>query len=335
MLGTNFVSRTAVGPDGALYIASVDAGDGKLYKSVDGGVTFPVSSTPGMLNDWWQSLEVAPNDPSRLYLSGYRAPAGLPRQDLLLRSDDGGLSWNPLPVSSFTVTESSSLEIAAISKVDSAIVFVRVLREDNLAASAIYRSTDAGQTWTRVLGKGDTISLLCRANGELVAATQSLGAVRSTDNGTTWQDLVAPPHINCLVENASGEVWACTQNYAVAPLPSDEAGIMKSTDLVTWTKVLRYEELQAPVDCPVGTTQRDVCDVQWCALCSQMGCDPKRDCSAGPGDAGIDAPSTSEPPGHGGCCDSRTASRGTGLLVVGVVVALWRRRRRIAHELPS
>jgi hypothetical protein len=64
--GRKFVSVTAQGPDGRLYHATSDTpsagnpGDSNIYRSEDDGVTWPVSSMPGVLNDWWQSLEVAP-----------------------------------------------------------------------------------------------------------------------------------------------------------------------------------------------------------------------------------------------------------------------------------
>ena len=79
-------------------------------------------------------------------------------------------------------------------------------------------------------------------------------------------------------ENAAGEVWACTQNYGVAGVPSDGFGIMKSTDLSTWTGVLKFQDIKAPVTCPAGTNQQDMCVAPfmgmpsiWCVLRVQLG----------------------------------------------------------------
>src|SRR6185436_20099424 len=77
-MGTKYTPAIAQGPDGKLYYAAVDTpvvgnpGDSNIYRSDDDGATWPVSAMPGMLNDWWQSLEVAPSNARRLYLAGYR-----------------------------------------------------------------------------------------------------------------------------------------------------------------------------------------------------------------------------------------------------------------------
>ena len=74
---------------------------------------------------------------------------------------------------------------------------------------------------------------------------------------------------------------------------------MKSTDLTTWTGVLKYEDIQAPVACAVGTVQNDQCierymDEQspWCCLVPQLGitstaidCTGARGCFAMPSTA--------------------------------------------------
>ena len=53
---------------------------------------------------------------------------------------------------------------------------------------------------------------------------------------------------------------------------------MKTTDLATWTGVLKYQDIQAPVACAAGTVQDDQCverymDMQspWCCLVPQLG----------------------------------------------------------------
>ena len=97
-----FFSIVTVGPDGALFAAAFDPADGNIYKSTDDGMTFPNPTMPGMLNDWWQSIEVAPSDPSRVYLTGYRfipnpdGDAGNIKQFVLVKSINGGISFSPM-----------------------------------------------------------------------------------------------------------------------------------------------------------------------------------------------------------------------------------------------
>ena len=70
--GMTFVSLVKLASTGTLYITASDQNDSKIYQSTDDGVTFPVSASPGLNNDWWDSLVFAPSDPMRVYLSGYR-----------------------------------------------------------------------------------------------------------------------------------------------------------------------------------------------------------------------------------------------------------------------
>ena len=88
--------------------------------------------------------------------------------------------------------------------------------------------------------------------------------------------LTNPPHVNCLVENAAGEVWACTQNFGSPAVMSDGAGIMKTTNLTTWTPVLEYQDIVGPAECAVGTLQqrsmrRDAQPSSWCGLKNLFG----------------------------------------------------------------
>ncbi|HWO19840.1 MAG TPA: sialidase family protein [Kofleriaceae bacterium] len=336
-INTTFVSTIAQSPDGKLYYGAAErsgatVGDSKIYRSTDDGMTWTASANqPGVPDDWWQSLEVAPSDANRLYLAGYRfvlVGSEMKKIFLLFRSEDGGQTWSALPTAQFVTMPLSTIEIAGISPTNPDLVFARVKLEDNALSDAIYRSTDKGQSWTRVLGKGGAIAFVVRKNGELVAATQALGAVRSSDNGTTWIDIPGAPHINCLAENSAGELWACTQNYGTLGTPSDGYGIMKTTTLASWQPVMKYQEMKGPVACTGGSVQKERCDTElWCGLCMQLGCDPgpthpecmiTRDMPAGGGS-------------DGGCCKvSGTPAPGAMLLVLGVGILLLRRppRRR-------
>jgi hypothetical protein len=346
-VGTTFPSAATEGPDHALYAAVAQAADAdhnipadfRIYKSTDDGVTFPPPATPPTTTvNWWQSLQVASSDPQRLYLTGFAyvpGPGGVgtTRQQLLFRSDNGGTSWIPLTIDTgvVTVTPNSLLDIVGIDKTDPNLVYMRVKLDVGLP-SDLYRSTDKGVTWAPIRHKdtligGFVVRAALNSNNkhDVVAATTDSAEI-SHDNGTTWTTLANAPHISCLVENAAGELWACTQNYGYSSVPSDDAGVMKTTDLTTWTKVLRYQDLKEAVSCATGTLQRDNCVATWCAVCAQLGCTPSPSygCVV-PGEA----PPAMPPESKGGCCDSG-GSGGAGALALALSVGmvLWRPRRR-------
>jgi hypothetical protein len=351
--GMTFVSKVEEGPDGALYYAAADPNDSKIYKSTDNGVTFPTSAAPGMNNDWWQSIMIAPSAASRVYLTGYRLQGGNPKEFLLFQSANGGTSFTPMAMTGITPTSANStIDLVGISPTDPDTLYVKVTLETGTMGDSIYRSTDAGTSWTKILTKSSRFGLafLARQDGTCVAGTRELGAWKSTDcaaAGTpTWTDLTTAPHIGCLYQNSTGEVWACTQNYASPQLgiTSDEFGIMKSTDLVTWTGMLQYRDIQAPVSCPAGTVQEDQCvqrymdqQSQWCCLVPQLGitstaidCNGPLQCFGmvvdGPPDAGG---TVVKPPPS--CCDAGGGSNALVALLAGSFL-LVRRRRPIARR---
>ena len=182
---------------------------------------------------------------------------------LLARSDDGGSSFAAqmkygLPAA----TNRSELKIVGIDAADPDIVYAKLVEA---GGETLYVSKDAAVTWTKILDEPDAIAFVARKSGEIVAGTKLSGSRRSLDHGTTWTDLANAPHIGCLTEDAAGLVWACTQNYAQAmmmgmpAIPADGFGMMTTTDLATWTGVMRYQDIADPVSCPSGTAQHDQC----------------------------------------------------------------------------
>ena len=336
--GTDFVSTTTLGPDGAVYYAAADPpdlmtsdpGDSNIYKSVNDGATFPTTAMPGMINDWWQSLEVAPSDPLRVYLTGYRLN-GSTKTFLMFKSANGGTSYTAMSQTGIVTATNSTIEIAGISKIDPQELYIRVTLENNNIGDGIYRSINGGASWTHILSKDAGIAFVVRSNGDLVAGTQTVGSFVSHDKGATWVPLTGAPHINCLVENAAHEVWACTQNFGSPGVPPDDAGIMKTTDLATWTKVLRYQDIQGPVECAAGTAQHDDCLPMWCGLKNLLGitadptsCPPM---TTGDDTVGGDGTGTKDPKG---CCDASGEGGPTALAIsslVGMVLLRTRRRR--------
>ena len=354
-----FVSQDELGPSAALHYAAADPNDAKIYTSTNDGMSFPTMAAPGMANDWWDSMIVAPSNPMRIYLTGYRLASGQPKAFLFFKSNDGGATFTAMSIDGIATTNSSTVDIVSVDAVNPDVVYAHVSFETSAGGDSIYKSTTGGGTaaqtgqWTKILSMNDPFGLvfLIRSNGDLVAATQTLGAVKSTvgaacTNTTTcaWQDLPSPPHINCLVNNpatlaTTHEVWACTHNYDSPGVSGDGYGIMKTTDLVTWTPVLRYQDIAGPVDCPVGTVQHDQCVESymakpsvWCCLEAQLGitapfdCTGARDCGIQP-DSPIDAGNTMVKPPKG-CCSTGGSGAGFMLLALGTGVMLWRRRKR-------
>lgn len=366
--GSGFVSATTLGPgpgsNGTLYYGASVATDVppnfKIYRSTDDGVSFPAPTQPDPTTDtnvWWESITVAPSNDQIVYLSGFRyipvstGSTEMKRDHLLYRSDNGGASWNDLsPAQGFPVVaqsqssplmQNSLIHIVAVASDDPKHLYARVAYIDNMTTDGLYVSTDSGVTWALILTQPDRfLTFVARAakntggNHDLLTATAKFGTQISHDDGKTWQALAGAPHINCLSENAAGELWACTQNYGVGQTQSDDAGIMKSTDLSAWTKVLRYQDLVGPVTgtpdaaCAATSTQQKTCNQSalWCGVCAQLGCTPAASYAC-PSTAS-EAPVTPTPSSKAGCCDTGSSDGGPVALALSVATLVLRPRRR-------
>lgn len=322
------VAALAFGSDGALYVAANDDAESRIYRSTDEGKTFPQVSVavPEFKDyDFWTSIEVAPSDPTRVYLAGVRFSSTQPRVYLLYRSTDAGKNFTAMTLPAFTPTMDSEIYLAGVSRTNPQVLYVRV----TLVAGndVIYRSADGGATWspTPVLAKPDSLrAFVIRRNGDILAGTPTQGAFKSTD-GINFTPLAGAPHLGCLSERADGVLFGCTQNYGTG---GDNAGIMKSSDGVAWTPVLRYQDIAGPQSCAAGTLQKDSCEISvWCGMREQLGISSTViDCPLiipdGMPDGGMQPGSSG-----GGCCDTGHSSPSLLLCGLTALVLAWRKRR--------
>lgn len=202
--GMTFVTRVERGGDGTYYFAASDPNDTKIYKSTDDGMTFPTSvAMPGPQDQWWQSLIVARSNPQIVYLSGYRLPKqctsnsqnpGQPCMDnsmcvetapdagaceaqkvlLLYKSVDGGTSFSPLPITDFTPSsQNSSLDLVGTDPANADIVYARLTLETATSGDSIYKSTNGGTSWTKILTKASNIGGLSFSSATTVRASRA------------------------------------------------------------------------------------------------------------------------------------------------------------------
>ena len=327
-----FVSTEAVGPNSVVIAAMSDLTtppDSGIYLSTDDGLTFPTHTDPGIAGDWWQSLELAPSNPMRVYLTGYRLDSGNNKTLLMFRSDDGAQSFTPVTTSTFVFGGTSVLEIAAISPTNPDIVFARVTftaNGDTSIGDTFYRSIDGGMSWTNVLTLTDTApAFVYRANGDVIAGTGSSGQWKSTDGGMTFTQQATSPQYRCLSEDASGELWDCASD-----LSPDFGTLGKSPDGITWTPVLTFAQINGPVMCPSTTVQYQSCQASlWCGLVEQYGITSTViNCSTTVDAGPVDAMQVVHPPGGSGCCDVNNEPVGAAMMSMLTLGLLTLRRRK-------
>jgi photosystem II stability/assembly factor-like uncharacterized protein len=189
---------------GVLYVATADAG---LFKSTDAGVTLQPIDQGFTSRNFARISEAG----EHLYTgTGMEEDAGA-----VFSSSDGGLHWE-------RVNEPSRLDNASV------IAVVRGAGQTLLASTgaALFRSTDAGQTWTRLKNPiaASKITALTVAGSVILAGTSS-GVFRSENDGLIWHSTVSTREpVRFLIQTS-------TSTYAVLKqdlLASEDSG-------ATWT----------------------------------------------------------------------------------------------------
>ncbi len=123
----------AAGPTGIIMVGSDLSG---YYRSTDNGQTWqPIGKKEGLNTTHAISIGFDPNN-SNLVLAG--------TDEGIYKSSDGGLSFSSQPLSSGYITD------IKFAKSNSAIVYASYHPAHNVAVASIYKSTDHGDTWTKI-----------------------------------------------------------------------------------------------------------------------------------------------------------------------------------------
>jgi hypothetical protein len=313
--------------NGEVWVATAESGrPNDVYRSTDGGHTFaPVGMQSPTI--WWKSVKAAASDPRRVYISGYQvagtAPDGgaMPPTAHVLRSDDAGGAWTPSPLTGVAFGTTPIVYVSAVDPTHPDRLFLTSLAANPPSGDRVYRSVDAGASWTEVLATTDPVrDVVIRADGSVLVATQLGGAFRSAD-GATFAPLTKPPQLACLGQRGDGQLFGCGANWD----PDFEA-LGRSPDGDAWQKVFRFVNLAGPLACPAGTVEQDTCAAQLWPMLKDQFAATGPSCGVTPADASVDAPT--KPKAGGGCCDGGGGGATAGGLAL-VLLALTRRGRRL------
>lgn len=176
-----------------------DLTKGVVYKSTDRGLNW---SRIWVGDHLARYVLIDPEDHNRLYVSTGifdREAANSNPETLdiggvgVVRSTDGGVSWEILGPENGFLEDELYVGSLAMHPGDSRILFAASGSDAHLTAlnkliGGIYRTTDGGDSWNRVLALPNASAVeICESNPNVVYAGSPSFFYRSDDGGSTWQ----------------------------------------------------------------------------------------------------------------------------------------------------
>lgn len=331
-------------PSGRILYA-IEAGSGVPNAVYRGdGMTLEFTRVgAGVTGVYFDTIEVAPSNPRRLYLTG--------RDDtfrsVFFRSDDGGETL-ALVAPDGDAAPADSLWVSGVDPRDPDTLYVRAAVG---LGTELRRSRDGGRTFRRVAATaGQMLGFAMSDDGRtLWFGSIEGGLQRSDDGGESFRPVNRVP-ILCLRQH-QGVLWACSDwvNQPFALGRSRDRG-------ATFEPALRFSDFnqfRGPPACATRSEGAAVCVERWSVFQRMFanpggadgGTAPPRDAGsrdasmdvASPVDAALDAPpldasrrdaGASTPPSS--ACNCTVPGPGPGARDVGIMAAigaLLRRRR--------
>jgi hypothetical protein len=266
-----------------------------VYQSTDDGADWSAIGIPLDPAALATTIEVAPSDAARIYVSAVRGTAGA-RTASLFVSVDGGADWIERPVALDPVNE-TAIYIAAIDPAHADLVYLRTAGN----TSRLLVTSDAGRTFNEVLKLGGQLLgfALSPDGAKLYAGTAEQGLFVATRDSLSFHN-TSPIHVLCLATRST-ELWACSDEVSgfIAGVSTDDGATFKAK---------LHLMAQPLIACSADAAATSQCG----GAVSQAFCQLLPGCDAGTARAAVAAPS-------GGCAVNGQASLGWaagGALVV-------------------
>lgn len=336
------------------HVVAVAGGVGpRLWVSRDGGASWAVAGAPMPPGFHARTIDVAPSDPRRVYVSGLVNTDGTV-QGALVRSVDGGETWEAAVVPGSTTARAPY--IAGIDPSDADVLYVRLAG----APGSLLVSMDGGATFDAVFEtEGFVRAFAISPDGATVAVGSDIDGVWRAPSSTLDFEKVSSVAPRCFAWTQAG-LHACATEFL------DGFTIGRSVDGgATFETLLRQPCLRGPLVCAAGTPTGDLCPWDWPRIALMTGhedCAPDAGLPDGESDAGTatsgaagtggatavsgggssQAPASpgSEPRlGDGGCgCRTGGESKGWASALAAAVLAaaaVARRQRRTLRPQPG
>ena len=229
---------------------------GGLWKTSNGGVTWAPVTDGQIRSSSVGAVAVAESNPDIVYVGmGETEFRGNVMQgNGVYKSTDGGKTWKHSGLA-----DSQAIARIRIDPANPDIVFAAVFGHpyDANPERGVYKSTDGGATWKRVLYRNDhsgavDLTMDPRNPGVLFASTWDAyrtpwllssggpgsGLFKTTDGGDTWTEITRNPGLpKGIVGKITVSVSGADSSRVYAVVEADDGGVFVSNDAgATWTR---------------------------------------------------------------------------------------------------
>jgi hypothetical protein len=327
-----------VTPKNAVLLISNSVGGSmfltELWETKDNAATWTVAGVDMPVDFLGLTLDAAPSDPQRVYVSGrYGKPD---YEGAIERTNDRGKTWQKL-----AIPGSNDMSLPYIGGIDPQNPDVVYVRLDAAKTDKLVVTKDGGTTWKDAFtSTGNLLGFALSPDGSTVAVGGDTDGVWTAPASTLAFTQVSKIGTKCLTWTPAG-LYACADEFV------DGFAVGLSTDQGhTFTPVMHLQVLCGPLECPATTTNGSMCPDAWGATKLAIGGATCESASSGATSGSGAGSSTSAGGGAtssssggssqtaGGCSMSAPAAAGSlvpGLVLAGAALARRRRRARRAR----
>jgi hypothetical protein len=171
--GIGRINRLTFHPTNTNIIFACTAGGG-LWKTSNGGSSW-IALTDNLASIGTSGLVINPTDPNIMYLATGDGDGSDTYSYGVLKSIDGGITWN---TTGLTFTPGTVIYKLQPHATDPNILLAGT-------NGGLYRTANGGTSWTKVVASGQFYDIEALSATNMVAVTKG-GFYRSTDGGATW-----------------------------------------------------------------------------------------------------------------------------------------------------
>jgi hypothetical protein len=247
-------------PSSGVVLASLGAGVDdagapvyrtQLWQTSDNGVTWSASGSALPPELVALTVDTAPSDPSRVYVSGHLAPPAY--GGVIERSDDRGATWQEQ-----VIPGADGSHLPYIGAVDPTSPDVLYVRLDGDPVDQLLVSKDGGATWQKVFETtGNMSGFALSPDGATVALGGASDGLWTAPAATLQFTKSSAAEVACLT-------WSLGGLYACADETADMFTVGLSTDQgKTWRPLMHLPDLCGPLECDASTSVGQQCPSLW------------------------------------------------------------------------